>query len=87
MSFDDRVKASAERALLGVLQSRRDELKMRLEESSTEWGFEDPIYRFIIRASRYTQEQTQALVRLLASLAPGRPLNAWFLQIVQEGTG
>ena len=46
MSFDDCSNASAERALLGVLQSHRDELKMRLEESSTEWGFEDPRYRF-----------------------------------------
>ncbi len=37
MSFDDRVNTSAERALLGALQSRRDELKMRLEESSRSW--------------------------------------------------
>jgi len=89
VSLDDRVSASAERALLGVLQSRRDELKMRLEESSTEWGFEDPIYRFYHQSFKVyaLQEQTQALVRLLASLAPDRPLNAWFLQIVQEGTG
>jgi hypothetical protein len=87
VSFDDRVNASAERALLGVLQSRRDELKMRLEESSTEWGFEDPIYRFYHQSFKVygLQEQTQAIVRLLASLGPDRTLNAWLLQIVQEG--
>jgi hypothetical protein len=62
---------------------------MRLEESSTEWGFEDPIYRFYHQSFKVyaLQEQTQPLARLLASLAPDRPLNAWFLRIVQEGTG
>lgn len=33
------------------------------------------------------QGQTQAIVRWLASLAPDRTLNPWFLQIVEEGTG
>jgi len=59
VSFDDRVKASAERALLGVLQSRRDELKMRLEESSTEWALRIRSIAFIIRASRYTRSRNK----------------------------
>jgi hypothetical protein len=57
VSFDDRVNASAERALTGVLQSRRDELKMRLEESSTEWGFEDPIYLFYHQSCKCTRSR------------------------------
>ena len=36
MSSDDRGRATAEQPLLGVLRSRREELKMRLEESSSE---------------------------------------------------
>jgi hypothetical protein len=89
VSFGDRGNAIAERALLGALQSRRDELKMRLEESSNEWGFEDPIYRFYHQSFKLysLQGQTQAIVRLLESLAPDRTLNPWFLQIVEEGTG
>lgn len=90
MSFGDRGNATAaERALLGALQSRRDELKMRLEESSNEWGFEDPIYRFYHQSFKLysLQGETHAIVRLLASLAPDRTLNPWFLQIVEEGTG
>jgi hypothetical protein len=89
LSFGDCGNASAERALLGALQSCRDELKMRLEESSTEWGFDDPIYRFYHQSFKVysLQSQTQAIVRLLASLVPDRTLNPWFLQIVEEGTG
>jgi len=74
VSFDDRGNASAERALLGDLQSRRDELKVRLEECSTEWGFEGPIYRCYHQSFKVysLQGQTQAIVSLLASLVPDR---------------
>ncbi len=60
---------------------------MRLEESSNEWDFEDPIYRFYHPSFKVysLQGQTKAIVRLLASLAPDRTLNPSFLQIVEEG--
>jgi hypothetical protein len=85
----DRGDGTAEQALLGALRSRLDELKLRLDECSNEWGFEDPVYRFYHQSFKvyWLQGQTQAIVRLLASLAPDRPLNPWFLQIVEDGTG
>ena len=33
------------------------------------------------------QNETARIVRVLESLAPDRPLNPWFLQIVGQGTG
>jgi len=35
----------------------------------------------------HLQEDTNAIVRVLESLAPDRPLNPWFLEIVAAGTG
>lgn len=33
------------------------------------------------------QAHTEAIVRELEALSPGRPLNPWFVQILGEGTG
>jgi hypothetical protein len=33
------------------------------------------------------QAQTEEIVRELSALVPGRRLNAWFLAIVEQGTG
>lgn len=59
------------------------------DRSSNHWGFEDPIYRFYHQSFKvyWLQEQTREIVALLANLAPERPLNPWFLQILEEGTG
>jgi len=35
----------------------------------------------------FLQEQTKSIVAALRDLAPGRPLNPWFLEIVTQGTG
>ena len=87
MASDDREQA--EQDLLRALQVRVNELKGVFEESSNHWGFEDPVYRFYHQSFKVylLQEQTEAIVRLLASLLPERRLNPWFLQIVDEGTG
>jgi hypothetical protein len=60
-----------------------------LEECSSHWGFEDPVYRFYHQSFKVygLQEQTGRIVRALESLAPDRPLNSWFRQIVEQGTG
>jgi hypothetical protein len=69
-------------------QARVNELKALFEESSNHWGFEDPIYRFYHHSFKVysLQGQTQAIVHLLGSLLSERPLNAWFSQIVSDGT-
>ena len=79
----------AEEAFLRNLRSRQSALTALLEGCSGHWGFEDPIYRFYHQSFKVyaLQDQTKRIVRLLEELAPDRPLNAWFRQIVEEGTG
>jgi len=65
------------------------ELRTPLEECSSHWGFEDPVYRFYHQSYKVyaLQETTVRIVRVLESLAPDRPLNPWFRMIVEHGTG
>ena len=60
-----------------------------LEECSSHWGFEDPVYRFYHQSFKVfaLQNETERIVRVLESLAPDRPLNLWFRLIVEQGTG
>ena len=80
---------AAEARLLQSLHSRRAELVTFLEECSSHWGFEDPVYRFYHQSFKVysLQEETARIVHVLESLAPDRPLNPWFRQIVEHGTG
>lgn len=52
-------------------------------------GIEDDVYRFYHQSFKIygAQELTLEAVKLLQSLLPERPMNAWFMQIVKEGTG
>jgi hypothetical protein len=79
----------AEEALLRSLDSRRSELTALLEECSSHWGFEDPIYRFYHQSFKVyaLQNETVRIVRALEGLAPDRVLNQWFRLIVEQGTG
>jgi hypothetical protein len=81
--------SSAEEALLQSLRRDRGELEKLLQESSNHWGYEDPVYRFYHQSFKVysLQHQTESIVRRLQALAPDRPLNPWFLQIVESGTG
>ena len=78
-----------EKRLVENLQGRRSELIAVLEECSSHWGFEDPIYRFYHRSFKVyaLHEQTTRIVRLLKKFAPARPLNPWFRNMVEDGTG
>jgi hypothetical protein len=78
-----------EETLLRGLRSRQAELTVLLEDCSGHWGFEDPIYRFYHQSFKvYSfQDQTLRIVRVLESLAPERPLNPWFREIIEQGTG
>ena len=83
------INPEPEAALVRSLRARRDELIKLLDASSSHWGYEDPVYRFYHQSFKvfWLQEQTQAIVGALASLAPDRTLNSWFTEIVNDGTG
>jgi hypothetical protein len=83
---DDRTE---EVALIARLVERRSELAPLLDQCSSHWGFEDPVYRFYHQSYKLyaLQATTQAIVGLLRSLAPHRSLNTWFAEIVEQGTG
>lgn len=79
----------AEAVLLANLRAREPKLRSLLDNASSHWGFEDPIYRFYHQSFKVfqLQSQTDAMVKCLASLVPERPLHPWFLAIVAQGTG
>jgi hypothetical protein len=64
-------------------------LKKLLDESTSHWGYEDPIYRLYHQSVKVygLQDRTMSIVAALQALAPERRLNPWFTQIVSEGTG
>ncbi len=80
---------SAEEALLQSLRRDREELVMLLSRCSDHWVYEDSVYRFYHQSFKVygLQGTTQAIVQRLQALAPDRPLNPWFLEIVEAGTG
>lgn len=79
----------AEGNLLLRLRQGREDLARLLEECSDHWGYEDPVYRFYHQSFKVygLQGQTRTIVERLQALAPDRPLNPWFRQIVESGTG
>lgn len=83
------VSRDAEVLLLANLKARQADLQKMLDSMSSHWGFEDPVYRFYHQSFKVysLQDSTDAIVRLLASLAPERPLNSMFVAIVSRGTG
>lgn len=78
-----------EQALLQRLRRDRAELEKLLAASDDHWGYEDPVYRFYHQSFKVygLQQRTEAIVERLQALAPERPLNPWFMEIVQSGTG
>ncbi|HEV7667436.1 MAG TPA: hypothetical protein VGS22_02850 [Thermoanaerobaculia bacterium] len=79
----------AEQVLLQNLQRDRTQLEKLLADASDHWGYEDPIYRFYHQSFKVfgLQRRTQAIVERLKALSPDLPLNPWFVQIVESGTG
>ena len=79
----------AEATLLANLKSRLPDLRNLLRECEGHWGYEDPIYRFYHQSFKvyYLQKQTERIVFLLRELLPGSELDAWFFEIVSQGTG
>ena len=79
----------AELALFEELRRRRAQLSQLLEECSSHWGLEDPVYRFYHQSFKvyHLQATTESIVERLRRLAPDRELNPWFREIVESGTG
>jgi hypothetical protein len=86
---DEAGRDDAEEALLQSLRRDRSELEKLLEGSSNHWGYEDPVYRFYHQSFKVygLQHQTRTIRDRLQALAPGLPLNPWFVQIFELGTG
>lgn len=85
--FEARQKET--QALLDRIKAHLPELNALLDKVSSHWHGEDGFYRFYHQSFKVyrLQEDTKEIVRALRALIPERPLNPWFEQIVQEGTG
>lgn len=83
---DDRPEVQT---LFANLKTSIPTLQKLLDECTSHWGYEDPIYRFYHQSFKVyaLQETTMQIVTALQALAPQRQLNPWFLQIVKDGTG
>ena len=78
-----------ESLLLQNLKSRRESLHQLLAQCNDHWGYEDPVYRFYHQSFKvyFLQSTTESIVRSLHELLPGQPLNVWFMEIFEAGTG
>lgn len=76
-------------ALTHAMREKHRELSAQLERLDSHWGVEDAVYRFYHQSFKVYAAQAATLqtVGLLQSLLPERPLNAWFTQIIRDGTG
>jgi len=74
--------------LFAHIQTVLPKLEALLAEVSGQWGYEDAVYRFYHQSFKVygLQASTTKIVAELQALAPDRPLNPWFLQIVKDGT-
>jgi hypothetical protein len=76
------------RPLLRRIRRALPKLERLLQHYNSHWGFEDPIYRFYHQSWKVygLEDATLKIVAELQALAPGRPLNAWFMAIIKRGT-
>lgn len=90
---EDKDERPEVRQLLKNIKAALPGLRKLYRESSDHWIYEDRVYRFYHQSFKVflLQEATLKIVELLKSLAPfgEKPigLNAWFLNIVKDGTG
>jgi hypothetical protein len=74
--------------LTSRLAEKAPEFEELLDKMEGHNGIENDVYRFYHQSLKMfgAQELTLEAVALLQSLLPEQPLNAWFMQIVKEGT-
>ena len=76
--------------LLANIKAKLPELETLLEEMTSHWGYEDPVYRFYHQSFKVygLQSQTNRIVDALRSIAPGgRSFCAEFREIIEAGAG
>ena len=75
--------------LFANLKAALPELVVMLDGCDEHWASEDLVYRFYHQSFKVyrIQDLTNQIVGALQALAPDRPLNAWFMQIIKAGTG
>jgi hypothetical protein len=71
------------------LRTNAGGLRELFESVSSEFGYEDPVYRFYHQSFKVfsLQSTTTRIVQTLQALLPGRPLHPWFQAVVADGTG
>lgn len=77
-----------EKELISKMKARRDELADLLEEVSSHWGYEDPVYRFYHMSFKVyrVQETTRRIAQALESIAPeGASFCPEFQEILEAG--
>jgi len=86
---NERTKIKQSKILLKNIKSQLPELKTFLNDTSSHWKYEDPIYRFYHQSFKLyrLQETTLKIVEKFKLLLPDHELNRWFTLIVKEGTG
>lgn len=90
LSFFENVDPSPKvQELLKNIKARLPELKEKLADFSSHWGFEDRIYRYYHYSFKIVglQQSTMEIIEVLKSLLPGQELNKMFMEIISEGTG
>jgi hypothetical protein len=85
--MSDRIEEAL--ALRKSISAKKSSLTELLTECRGTDAEEEFVYRFYHQSYKVyrLQEKTERIVAALTSLAPHLPLNSWFLEIVQEGTG
>jgi hypothetical protein len=86
---NQRDERPAVKKLFKNLRRNLPALEKLLQEASSHWEYEDPVYRFYHGSFKVfdLQSMTLKIVAKLQSLAPKRPLNDSFLSILKQGTG
>ena len=86
--LEQREKEEHEILLLANIAANFLQLETMLAKVNDKWVYEDCTYRFYHQSLKVFQLQTHtlAIVELLQSLAPQLPMNAWFMDIVRNGT-
>ena len=75
-------------ALFAALKRALPTLQALRDDFATQLGDEDGVYRFYHQSFKVysLQQKTKTIVERLQALAPDRPLNPWFVQIVEAGS-
>ena len=80
---------AVEETLLANIKLRLPELEALLKRATSEWEYEDFVYRFYHQSFKVfgVQRMTSTIVSALRELLPDVALNPFFMAIIEDGTG